>query len=89
MTMTMMLLIAALQAGPTVIDVTKGPVATTTVAVKVSLDAEGRVLTCRAATDNACAGFPKGRKVSAPIRKNGRPVRGTMTVSTTTVVSGE
>ena len=85
----MLLLFAALQAVPTIIDVSRGPVATTTVAVKVSLDAEGRVLSCRAATSNACVGFPKGRRVASPIRRNGKPVKGVMTVSTTTVVSGE
>ena len=82
--------LAMAQAGP-VIDVSKGPVATTTVAVKVTLDATGRVVSCRAAgtTGGACAGFPKGRVVSLPIRRDGKPVAGTMTVSTTTVVSAD
>jgi len=87
--MTLLMILAAFQAAPVVIDVTKGPVATTTVAVRVSLDPEGRVLSCRAATGNACIGFPKGRIVASPIRRAGRPVKGEMTVSTTTVVSGE
>lgn len=73
----------------TVMEVGKGPVATTTVAVTVMLDAAGKVVSCRSAsgTGGACAGFPKGRVVSAPIRSDGKPVAGKMTVSTTTVVS--
>lgn len=84
-------MMAALAQQPLVIDVTNGPVATTTVAVKVSLDGAGRVVSCRTASGvgGACAGFPKGRVVSAPIRRNGQPVAATMTVSTTTVVSGD
>lgn len=86
--MLMLLTVAALQSAP-MIDVTRGPVATTTVAVTVSLDPQGRVVACRAAggSNGACAGFPKGRTVSLPIRRAGKPVAATMTVSTTTVVS--
>jgi len=86
----MLLLMLAIQTASPVIDVTRGPVATTTVAVRVSLDSEGRVLSCRTETaaSGACVGFPKGRVVSSPIRRQGKPVGGTMTVSTTTVVSG-
>ena len=46
--MLMLLTVAALQSAP-MIDVTRGPVATTTVAVTVSLDPQGRVVACRAA----------------------------------------
>ena len=86
--MMTLVLVAALLADAQVIDVTRGPVATTTVAVTVMLDPEGRVLSCRSASAaGACAGFPKGRTVASPIRKGGKPVNGKMTVSTTTVVS--
>lgn len=69
----------------------RGPVSDTNVAVTVRLDPEGRVVSCRAGERGqaACLSFPKGRVVSAPLRRNGRPVRGRMTVSTTTVVSAE
>ena len=90
MILTLQMAIAVAQAGPA-IDVTNGPVATTTVAVQVALDPSGRVMSCRpaGAGEAACVGFPKGRIVSLPIRRNGKPVSGKMTVSTTTVVSGE
>lgn len=83
-------LLLALQR-PAAIDVGHGPVATTTVAVRVRLSPEGKVVSCAAAEAGpaACAGFPKGRVVAAPIRRNGKPVGGMMTVSTTTVVSAE
>lgn len=70
-------------------DLSRGPVATTNVAVEVKLDAQGRVTACRVPRGDgaACRGFPKGRVVSAPLRRNGRPVSGRMTVSTTTIVS--
>ena len=88
--MIMLLLMLAIQTASPIIDVTRGPVATTTVAVRVSLDSEGRVLSCRTATtaSGACVGFRKGLVVSSPIRHRGKPVGGMMTVSTTTVVSG-
>lgn len=89
----MFLLLATAGGQAQVMELGKGPVATTTVAVKVHLDAEGRVLSCVAARGGgggaACAGFPKGRVVSVPLRRDGRPVAGTMTVSTTTVVSAD
>ena len=68
-------------------DLSRGPVATTTVAVTVLLDPAGRVVSCQAATPTACAGFPKGRVVAQPLRRDGKPVAGKMTVSTTSVVS--
>ncbi|MDE0879139.1 MAG: hypothetical protein OSB00_10825 [Sphingomonas bacterium] len=88
--MITLLSMLAIQVAAPVIDVTRGPVATTTVAVRVSLDSEGRVVSCRTATaaSGACVGFPKGRVVSSPIRHRSEPVGGMMTVSTTTVVSG-
>jgi hypothetical protein len=69
----------------------RGAVSNTNVAVTVRLDSEGRVLSCRSGPRGqaACLSFPKGRVVSLPLRRNGRPVRGRMTVSTTTVVSAE
>ncbi|PAX09502.1 hypothetical protein [Sphingomonas lenta] len=72
-----------------VMDLSRGPVSTTTVAVTVTLDPQGRVLSCRSGVGGAaaCAGFKKGRVVSAPLRKNGKPVGGLMTVSTTSIVS--
>jgi len=87
--MTAMLALALLVQGGATMELGRGPIATTTVAVTVTLDAEGRVLTCRTPSRDtiACRGFPKGRVVSAPLRRGGRPVRGKMTVSTTTVVS--
>lgn len=85
------ILIAALlgqaaAAGPGVVDLSRGPVTTTNVAVTVSLDPEGRVVSCRGAL-TTCLNFRKGRVVAQPLRRNGRPVPGVMTVSTTTVVS--
>lgn len=84
------------QAAPTptpaqTLDLSDGPVSTTTVAVTVTLDPQGRVVSCKpstgAAGPAACAGFKKGRVVSAPLRKNGKPIGGLMTVSTTSIVS--
>lgn len=91
--MTGALLISLLaQAVPAqTLDLSQGPVSTTTVAVTVTLDPQGRVLSCKpgtgAAGAAACAGFKKGRVVSAPLRKDGKPVGGIMTVSTTSIVS--
>lgn len=78
------------QAGPAqTMDLSQGPVSTTTVAVTVTLDPQGRVLSCKPGAGGAaaCAGFKKGRVVAAPLRKNGKPVGGLMTVSTTSIVS--
>lgn len=80
------LLAQAASAAPGVVDLTNGPVTTTTVAVTVTLDPEGRVVSCRGAL-TTCLNFKKGRVVAQPLRRNGRPVPGVMTVSTTTVVS--
>lgn len=87
--MSVMLALVAAATSQGVMDLSRGPVATTTVAVKVALDAEGRVVSCRPAQPgpSACVGFPRGRVVAQPLRRGGRPVGGTMTVSTTTVVS--
>lgn len=83
------LLLAQAAAPISPIELSKGPVTTTAVAVTVRLDPEGRVLACRSGMGGAaaCKGFPKGRVVSAPLRRNGKPVGGLMTVSTTSVVS--
>jgi hypothetical protein len=70
-------------------DLSKGPVASTNVAVEVKLDAEGKVTACRVPKGDqlACKSFVKGRTVASPLRRHGKPVAGKMTVSTTTVVS--
>ena len=82
-------LLQAVAAEPPSIDLTRGPSRTTTVAVEVVVDAEGKVVSCRPGALNlgACDGFTKGRVVTAPLRRNGKPVGGIMTVSTTTVVA--
>lgn len=71
------------------LDLTNGPKTLTAVAATITLDAQGWVVTCRPGTGGAiaCAGFKKGRVVSAPLLRGGKPVGGLMTVSTTTVVS--
>jgi hypothetical protein len=91
--MSIWMVMAQVASGSAVLDLSNGPVTTTTVAVTVTLDAQGRVILCRggsaggASSAALCRGFPKGRIVSAPLRRNGRPVAGLMSVSTTTIVS--
>lgn len=72
------------------VDLSRGPVTTTTVAATVWLDAQGRVERCAPGATGpiACTAFKKGRVVSPPLRRNGRPARGKMTLSTTTIISG-
>ena len=84
---TILLLLAVQAAAP--LDLTDGPKTLTAVAVTVVLDAEGRVVSCKPGTGGAvaCTGFKKGRVVSAPLRRNGKPTGGLMTVSTTSIVS--
>ncbi len=98
MLLAMLLLMSAPQAtpapAPAGIDLSNGPVTTTNVAVQLALDAKGRVVACKGGTGGtasqaACKGFTKGRVVASPLLRGGKPVKGKMTVSTTTVISAD
>lgn len=85
----MIFFLLALQVAP--IDLGAAPVTNTAVAVEVRLDSKGRVVSCKSATagPKACDTFTKGRVVSSPLSKGGKPTAGLMTVSTTTTITAE